>query len=92
MGGAEAVEAVVVPPWDGQGPEPVVRVFGGRGRAPRPYLWVFVEGDWRPAVLAARQDYPGGVVVYQVEVTLPSTGTGAASICRYRFDRRSMRW
>lgn len=84
-------EAVVVPPWDGRGPKPVVRVFGGPGQGPRPWLWVYVEGDWRRAVVTARQDYPGGVVVYQVEVTLPSTGTGAASICRHRWDPRSMR-
>ena len=68
MSAEEIPKPVPARPWRREdGPEPKVTTWPP---ANRPALAVWSRGRWRYAPIMARQDWPDGRVIYQVEVDL----------------------
>lgn len=63
----ESGPAVEVPPH-GEKWRPKVTTYP-RGR--EPLLWIYLATGWVLAAVRARHDYDNGLVVYQVELSIP---------------------
>ncbi|GAA2666644.1 hypothetical protein GCM10010400_29080 [Streptomyces aculeolatus] len=84
-------DAIEAPPWnEDMGRPPRVRIYSTRHP---PRLLVFTDGDWRPASVMARHDWPDRTVSLQptIRLSAPDLGGRIETFCRtYRWDARVM--